>query len=308
MKNTTAIERAEVVSRARGESIEEVLRRFSTSQLMDAPKRFSRHILALRKATFIESGVVDDVAYVRTPDNHLFYGFKSRPNHRRAYRFVKDLISNEISEDTFLLALDIVQRFSTDYLWPPPQIHPPNNGTIVECGAYLGHKTIRFAEELVPQGRVLAIEMMPDNVSILRRNIEERGLENRVDVMEFGVWKESGEMRIRGKGRQRNTLVDLTNLSGDMGIVAKVESLDTLLDEWDQPAIDLLYVTVNGTEIETIMGLDRWLPSVSGIFIVSLYSREGQKCSELCLRLLRDKGCQILESSNQEQIVAKTSI
>ena len=199
-------ERVQAVAQVRGESLEEVHHRFSEVQLRTAPRSFSRHIPALKAASFLETGVSDGMAYAKIPDGHVFYGFQSQPNHRKAYQFVHDLLPKEITEDAFLVAIDVVQRFATDFTWPPPEILPPRDGLVVECGAYLGHKTIRFAEELVPEGRVLAIEMMPDNVEILRRNIKENGLENRIDVMEYGVWDSAGELEVRGKGRQRNTL------------------------------------------------------------------------------------------------------
>lgn len=209
-----------------------------------------------------------------------------------------------MTEDTFLVCLDVVQRYATD-TWPPEEVLPPRDGTVVECGAYLGYKTIRFAEELVPDGKVLAIEMMPNNVEILRRNIDENGLADRVRVVEAGVWKQPGTVVVKGKGRQRNTLVNLEKLSDNMGIEARVETLDNLLEEWGVQPIDLMFITVNGAEIETIQGLNQWFSQVRALFVAAPYKRDGQNNSDICTNLLQERGYTILQSSNANRVVAK---
>ena len=308
MVEKVTVDRIETIAKARTETVEQVKSRFSKLQLGLAPRSFSKHIPALREMEFVETGVSDGMAYAKLHDGHTFYGFKSMPNHRRAFEFVKDLLAPEINEDTFLVALDVVQRFATNFTWPPEEITPPKDGIVVECGAYLGHKTIRFAEELVPDGKVLAIEMMPENVKILKKNIEANNLQHRIDVMEFGVWNESGELEVRGKGRQRNTLVDLDKLSDDTGVMARVETLDNILDSWGQNRVDLLFITVNGAEVESIAGLNQWLQRVRGIFVAAPYERDGQKCSDICRNLLKEKGCEILDTTNSNRVIATSNV
>lgn len=300
-------EKAKIVSKARGESLESVLNRFSTEDIAQAPNSFSKHIPALRQATFVETGMKDDLAFVRTMDGKIFYGYPSQNNHRRAYQFVCDLLPDMVTEDTFLVCLDVVQRYATDFTWPPEEVLPPRNGTVVECGAYLGYKTIRFAEELVPNGKVLAIEMMPDNVEVLRRNIDENGLADRVSIIEAGVWNQPGTLVVKGKGRQRNTLVNLEKLSDDIGVEARVDTLDNLLDEWEVESVDFMFITVNGAEIEAIQGLNQWQPKVKGLFVAAPYQRDGQPNSDICRNLLQEGGYSILPSSNTNRVIAKFS-
>ena len=142
------------------------------------------------------------------------------------------------------------------------------------------------------------------NVEILRKDIKENGLENRIDVMEYGVWDSPGELEVRGKGRQRNTLIELDKLSNDTGVIAKVDTLDNLLDSWGKNHIDLIFITVNGAEVEALKGLDRWLSKVGGMFVAAPYEREGRRCSDICVELLQKKGCTILSSSNPSRVIA----
>lgn len=296
-------ERLTAVAFARGEDLAEVLARFGRDKLARAPKSFSKHMPALRATTFVEAGVRGGMAYVRMPNGRIFYGYTSRPNHCRAYEYVKDVISPILSEDTYLLGLDIAHRYESDFNWPSREIQPPWGGTVVECGAYLGHKTVRFADELVGKGgRVLAIEMMPDNAAVLRQNVCENGLENIIDVVECGVWKEAGELVVKGKERQRNTLVQLDKLQEDTGIRTRVDTLDSLLAKWGQPVADLIFVTVNGAEIEVIEGLNTAIKQVRAMQVAAPYDRDGRSNGLLCRELLEQKGFRVLETSTKRRL------
>ncbi|GAG45275.1 unnamed protein product, partial [marine sediment metagenome] len=226
----------EMLAKIRSESPAETYERFGEKGIRRCPRQFSKHLPKLIGVEFTEAGVRDGLAYVAVPNGRIFYGHTSKRGHRRDYEYVKDLLCSKLDADTYLLSLDIVRRYLKYFTWFPKEILPGEGGVIVEAGAYLGHKTIRFIDDVVGvHGKVLAIEMMPDNVRILRRNIEENDLGDCIDVLEAGIWKESGQIRIRGKGRQRNTLVDLQKLEPDLNLTAQTYSLDTILGNWNQP-------------------------------------------------------------------------
>jgi FkbM family methyltransferase len=98
--------------------------------------------------------------------------------------------------------------------------------------------------------------MMPDNVQILRKNIIKNGIESCVDVLEAGVWKERSEMKVHGKSHQRNKLIHLEKLDKDTGLFVSTYSLDEILENWGYEPVDLLYITLNGAEIEALQGLN----------------------------------------------------
>lgn len=203
------------------------------------------------------AGVSKGLSYLTLPNGRIFYGYISHGNHQRAYYYVRDLLPKQLDKYTFLLGLDVVHRYISDFARLPEKFLPGRGGIIVEAGAYLGHKTIRFVDEVVgTEGKVLAIEMMPDNVRILRKNIIKNGLESSIDVWEAGVWKEHSEMKVRGKSQQRNTLIYLEKLDEDTGVVVPTYSLDEILENWGHEPVDLLYITLNGAEIEALQGLN----------------------------------------------------
>ncbi|MCA9366404.1 FkbM family methyltransferase, partial [Candidatus Kaiserbacteria bacterium] len=297
----------DALSVARNEDWSTVLQRFSREEISKAPRSFSKHIKALKQTQFKSSDVRDGLASVTLQDGHIFYGYKSKPNHLRAFEYVKDIVPRVLSADTFLLGLDIAQRYATDFSWPPASILPPKGGTLVECGAYLGHKTIRFAEELVGRGgKVLAIEMMPDNAEILRRNIRENGLEDVIDVIEAGVWNEAGTLPVKGKGRQRNSLLEIDKLNENREILARVDTLDVLLQEWGQPHVDLVFMTINGAEVEALQGMNPSLGIVKAMFIAAPYTRDGRPSGDICAEIAKAKGCKILKESSRNRLFITT--
>ncbi|MBK1706879.1 FkbM family methyltransferase [Halochromatium glycolicum] len=300
-------ERLEALCRARGEDSSTVLRRFSSDEISRAPRSFSKHMDSLRKTVFAEAGVRDGLAFVRLPNGRIFYGHTSKSNHRRAFDYVHDVVPSVITEETYLLGLDIAQRYASDFSWPPASILPPYGGTLVECGAYLGHKTIRFADELVgSSGKVLAIEMMPDNVEILRRNVQENGLNDVIDIVEAGVWNEKGALPVKGKGRQRNTLLDMDKLTDEHGFLARVDTLDSLIEEWGQQSVDLVFMTINGAEVEALAGMDSSLSVARAIFVAAPYERNGRPSTEVCREIAENKGCKVLGESSGNRLYIVT--
>jgi len=301
------MERLNGLCAARGEDETTVLRRFCREEVRKAPRRFSKHMEALRNTHFLSAEVHDGLACVTLPSGRVFYGYTSKPNHRRAYAYVKDVISQVLSEDTYLLGLDIAHRYATDLRRLPETILPPKGGIIIECGAYLGHKTVRFADQLVgPGGKVLAIEMMPDNAEILRRNIKENGLCDVIDVIEAGVWKEAGTMPVKGKGRQRNSLLKIDKLDQDRDVIARVDTLDAFVNEWGQPYVDLVFMTLNGAEVEALQGMSSSLQVVGAIYIAAPYERDGRPSVEICEDIAKSKGCKVLEEGKENYLLLTT--
>ena len=214
----------------RGESREEVLARFSADDLARIPKSFSRHIKTMYDLPVVSSGVEDGLPCLRLKNGRVFYGHMPAANHRRQFGFVRDLLPSAIVEDAFLAALDVAVRYVRMEPWPPDALLPRRDGLIVECGAYLGHKSIAFADELVPEGRVVAIEMIPENLKILRRNVAANGLSDRILVVPYGVWNEDRMLRIYSKGWQKNSLVGITRLDAST-IEVPVRRLERIMAE-----------------------------------------------------------------------------
>ena len=292
------------LAKARGTDVGEVSARFSEEMILKAPNSFSNYTSSLRALEINGSGVLGDMAWIQVPFGRRFFSPVSRKNHQRAFQYVSDLISPKLTAETFLAALDVVARYHRGLEDIPSSLLPPRNGRVMECGAYLGHKTIRFADDLVPEGEILAVELMPENCQIFRRNIEENGLQDRVSLFEAGVWSGPDRLKIWGKGRQRNSLYPLEKIKVESDVWASVDSIDNHLDTWGRPSIDLLYITVNAAEIEALQGLDRWRDRIRAVLVVAIYEREGRDCGDWCRELLVEMGFELVSGGGPKQVCA----
>ena len=110
---------------------------------------------------------------------------------------------------------------------------------------------------LGPKGKILAIEPIPQNADVLRRNVEINGLGSAITVVECGVWNKCGRMPIFGDGETRFALTRVDQMNqNDLSFEVETNTLDELLKKWDEPKIDFLDIQVNGAEAEVIEGLD----------------------------------------------------
>lgn len=300
--------RVKAAAEIRRQSVEEILLRYPSPKALNRiPPRFGELAPTLIGQAFSDSGQSAGMPYVVTPNGRIFYGHASRNNLIRAFEFIQDLCSPNISKETCGVAMEVSFRYLTDSAWYPTELLPKTGGTIVEVGAYCGHKTIKFIDKVVGTGgKILAIEMMPDNMEILRRNVVENNLENSIDLVEAGAWNKAGHQMVVGKGFQQNSLVHIDGREFKEIKQVPTKTLDDILSNWGETEVDFLDIRVNGAEIEVIEGLNQSLDRVKVIFVATPYSRSGTATHNICLKLLQEKGCSILPQSRQGIIYAVT--
>ncbi len=275
-----------------GETVEEVVSRLGVRAI---PKlaHLSRTIPKLLRAKFKNAGVRDGLPYVELHNGRVFYGLPSQRSHVQHHRLLQGLLDPHLPPECILCALDVVHRYVADETIPV-HLLPGSNGTIVEVGAYLGHKAMRMMDASIgTTGRFVAIELIPENCEIMRRNFTENGFSNATIVRE-GVWNQPGEIEVMGKGQQRNTLVEIDGgrLSAPTGYLAPVSPLSDILSRTvpEGGIVDFMYVSVNGAELEAIEGLGDWAARVRSIFVAAPYRREGRYNAERARTLLEHMG------------------
>jgi FkbM family methyltransferase len=248
---------------------------------------------------FRSSGVMGELAYVELDNGRKLYGYKSRKYVVRFYNSIADRSPATLTAHTYGCAVDVAYRYLRDLPYPR-RFLPSRGGTIAEIGAYLGHKTIKFVDDVVGnEGKVLAVEMMPDNFAILERNMQENNVRN-VTLKNVGVWNERQIKDVVGAGQQQNSLVTLDERQSfvSRGSI-QTDTLDNILGEWDVPVIDFLNIRVNGAEIEVLQGLNAKLANVKVIFVAAQYSREGQQVKIKVKELLEQKECKIMHEDSE---------
>jgi FkbM family methyltransferase len=160
--------------------------------------------------------------------------------------------------------------------------------TFVDVGANIGIFTLLGARLVGTEGRVLALEPMPDNFRILRANVALNGLSN-VSCIPKAGGAAPGKARLflSTYGGSHSMTENPPGFTGDV-LEVDIVRLDAMTGF---PHIDLLKIDVEGSELEVIEGLGR----VSVGRIVLEYNSERMRqrglSGEEFLRRLERLGC-----------------
>ena len=147
--------------------------------------------------------------------------------------------------------------------------------------------------------------MMPGNCEILRRNVIENGFGSVIEVRDVGVWHQPGTVQVFSKGRQRNSILPIEKLADGNRLLADVETLDQIIDRWNVHPIDLVFVTVNGVEVEALQGFHPQGRDVKAFFIAAPYSRGQTANADLCRTLLAECDYRLIDVGNSNRVVAE---
>lgn len=221
----------------------------------------------LRKVAKLDienAGIDEDIPFVKLINGPVFYGLLSWPKLRKYYNLLPLKTKAVLPFECFLIANDIVIRYFEGGLQlggPAKELFysAKTEDYVAEMGAYMGYYTIYLSEKVGPNGKVIAIEPMPDNLKILKKNIEKNNLTN-VNIIPKGVWKEIDEIIFqRKKGDHQSGSIELDYADKD-SLKIPVNSLDNILKEQNISRINFMLIQLNGVEIEALEGLNTIKP------------------------------------------------
>jgi FkbM family methyltransferase len=158
------------------------------------------------------------------------------------------------------------------------------SAVVIECGAHHGAQSILLSRWAGPDGKVVAIEPMPENVSILTKNIEINGLTN-VIVVDRAIGSCCGRlsMRLSSNGSVRT--------GGKHTISVESITLDALAEEL-KIVPTLLKIDVEGYEYEVLEGSRSILATTPAVFVevhTLMLTRYGRKFEDLWTLIDPDK-------------------
>jgi FkbM family methyltransferase len=178
----------------------------------------------------------------------------------------------------------------------------------VDVGANIGWYTVLLGELVGLRGRVLAVEPEPVNATILRKNVERRGLSSFVSVAQVALGSASGEATLRlAKANKGDHRVDLSaNGEGESdSLKIAVVTLDDLLSDW--PRVDFVKMDVQGFEPYAFAGMQEILarsPSAAMLIEYWPYGIQAVGRDPLSfLKEIRSAGFQIWKITNDERIL-----
>ncbi|RMF16453.1 MAG: FkbM family methyltransferase [Candidatus Dadabacteria bacterium] len=239
-----------------------------------------------------EIGQEGDLVWIRTHDGLTFFNKPSPDYYWRVYRTLPRAVRSSVPFTHYLCALDRVIRFDGGglmYGGPKKQRHyTVSPGDIVaEMGAYRGYYAVRLAREVGPEGVVIAIEPHPENVPILRKNVQANTSGN-VKIVQKGVWSKpgSGRFHIKPRDGQAGSLI-LDRQRPHVEV--PLDTLDNILAETAPGMdVDLMIIQLNGAEAHALRGMQQHRPR--HLAIAARYSPDGVDVAPECVAILQERG------------------
>lgn len=123
-------------------------------------------------------------------------------------RFFDGRISFINTKNFKLLSYNISIDFFSDFYWTFIEVFidddyyfksDKKDPFIVDCGGNIG-VTVLFFKFIYPDSKILVFEPIPDNIKLLKKNIEQNNITN-VELVEKAVGEKMGELKIYGDRR-----------------------------------------------------------------------------------------------------------
>ena len=120
---------------------------------------------------------------------------------------------------------------------------------VIDLGGHIGSFSIQVTKYLGPDSRVFCIEPLPDNVDMIKENIDLNKLGDIISVHQMAVSSKSGKatLCISSDNTGGNKL-DMVESSSKQAIEVEVTTLSDIIDSFGGETIDLLKVDVEGSE------------------------------------------------------------
>ena len=175
---------------------------------------------------------------------------------------------NRLFDVSSRLAGLIAEHLWLSALHPDARVEPGD--IVLDCGAHVGVFTALALNW--GAARVIAIEPAPENLYCLRRNFPAEIADNRIAVVEKGVWSSEGllDLRISNTTSTADSFVQPGN--GDL-VKVPVTTIDNLVDVLNLPRVDYIKLDIEGAEREALSGARETLRRYHPKVMVAMYHR-----------------------------------
>lgn len=164
--------------------------------------------------------------------------------------------------------------------------------TVIDVGAHIGYYSLYFAKCVGPTGRVFSFEPVPENLALLRKNIELNQI-TWIEASPNAVYSSKKDIFLAVPNESANPGEGfLTHDRGGRQILVHAVSLDSFCSSSDiRP--DLIKLDVEGAELEALLGakntIDRYRPKL----LIELHHFDGNAAGHPVPGLLINSGYQI---------------
>jgi|GEM_PF-593486 len=231
--------------------------------------------------------------YLEWDGKTVLYGLKNAGLSPIVRKQIPTGMLNHIPAYAIAIVIDILERYYKQkqhffYRYKP-------GDTVVELGAYLGYYSLFTAKQVGESGKVLAVECMPEQYQVLRKNLAEN-FPATAEAEHVGVWNNDGTKDVFTGGNQLNGFRKdvIEEFTTDIDTVTiPVATIDTILSKQDIDEVDLLILQLNGNELDALEGLDLTKRRIHNFAIAANYTIDGKPATEPLSVYLSAQGYEI---------------
>jgi FkbM family methyltransferase len=227
------------------------------------------------------SGISNDgLPFVILDDGYIFHSYYPSPAQRSFYKLFLDAnVKANLKEDCINVAYDIAMRYlgpasPRDQIGEGKYYEFAQGNIVIEVGAFMGYYAMRAAKLVGETGKVVAIEAVEENLTILNKNITANNIAN-VTVVPKAVWHSKGTLPFQRHARQQaSAITGVVDASEEFKV--QCDKIDNILSDLKINTPDFIRIQVNGAEREALAGMTETLKAKPKLLIAAIYQRDGK--------------------------------
>lgn len=295
------------------------------------------------KDTDIEDGYIK----ITIGNGRIFYGFPSSDARKTLYQDMRKYFPDDLlkimTPENFETIYEIVSRYRAprsipgeltrnpshyrairdplaDYRYDAPRkdqiadlFCPKQHDVFLDIGAFMGYGTMRIADYMQGQGRIIAVEADPDIAAVLRKNIAANDL-SCVTVIETAVSDVQETVTFYKTSNTINSLneavLEKLGHSGFKEISVETRRVDEILKEQSINNIDKMNITINGGEMKALKSMRDVLENAHNMTITLAgwyVAEDGRKICDVVRPLLHEMGFEVLTGELGRVLAVKSA-
>lgn len=168
------------------------------------------------------------------------------------------------------------------------QEHLKPGMTVVDVGSNIGYFALLESRLVGPSGKVVAIEPVPGNAELLRRNVRDNQQTN-IEIYQLAIGDRNGSLPIYLSAR--SNWHSLRPTPSSQTCMVTVATLDSFISEAALESVDLVRMDVEGYEIDILKGMRQVLRRYAPDLLIELHPDVvGSNAMVDYLRSLEDLG------------------
>lgn len=142
-------------------------------------------------------------------------------------------------------------------------IQAKKRNVVIDAGGCWGDTGLYFAHRVGPSGQVFTFEFLPENLSVMNKNLLlNRKLANRIKVEEVALWNKSGQ-RINYSPNGPATSLE----KKEKGATVSTVTIDEFVERNGLSRVDFIKMDIEGSELKALIGakntIRKWRPQLA---------------------------------------------